>query len=78
MTIDAKAKLMAALDNAEEYRVLAIRSRDRGAREVFGVELYVKIRPGARGAGRRLTERAKLRRSRIRMEERAVTETESG
>jgi hypothetical protein len=45
MTIDAKAKLMAALDNAEEYRVLAIRSRDRGAREVFEriVELYVKI-----------------------------------
>jgi hypothetical protein len=45
MMIDAKAKLLAALDHAEEYRVLAIRSRDRGEREAYEriVELYVRI-----------------------------------
>ena len=29
-TVDLKAKLLAVLDQAERYRVLAIRSRDRG------------------------------------------------
>ena len=44
-TVDLKAKLLAVLDRAEEYRVLAIRSRDRGERESYEyiVELYVKI-----------------------------------
>ena len=43
--IDLKAKLLAVLDQAEGYRVLAIRSRDRGERESYEhiVELYVKI-----------------------------------
>ena len=42
---DLKAKLLAVLDQAEGYRVLAIRSRDRGERESYEhiVELYVKI-----------------------------------
>jgi|SRR5882724_8349713 len=35
MLINPKAKLLAALDHAEEYRVLAIRSRDRGERESY-------------------------------------------
>jgi hypothetical protein len=44
-TVDLKAKLLAVLDQAEGYRVLAIRSRDRGERESYEyiVELYVKI-----------------------------------
>jgi hypothetical protein len=43
--IDLKAKLLAVLDQAEVYRVLAIKSRDRGARESYEriVELYVSI-----------------------------------
>jgi hypothetical protein len=45
MLINPKGKLLAVLDHAEEYRVLAIRSRDRGEREGYEriVELYVKI-----------------------------------
>jgi hypothetical protein len=45
MMIDHKAKLLAVLDHAEGYRVLAIRSRDRGEREGYEriVELYVRI-----------------------------------
>ena len=44
-TADIKAKLIAVLDQAEGYRVLAIRSRDRGDRESCEhiVELYVRI-----------------------------------
>jgi hypothetical protein len=44
-TVDLKAKLLAVLDQAEGYRVLAIRSRDRGERESYEhiVELYVRI-----------------------------------
>ena len=44
-TVDLKSKLLAALDQAEGYRVLAIRSRDRGQRESYEriVELYVSI-----------------------------------
>ena len=43
--IDPKAKLLAVLDHAEEYRGLAIRAKDRGEREIYeGIaELYVKI-----------------------------------
>jgi hypothetical protein len=43
--VDLKAKLLAVLDQAEAYRVLAIRSRDRGQRESYEriVELYVSI-----------------------------------
>jgi hypothetical protein len=43
--IDHKAKLIAVLDAAEEYRGLAMRARDRGEREVYEriVELYVEI-----------------------------------
>jgi hypothetical protein len=43
--IDPKAKLLAVLDHAEEYRGLAIRAKDRGEREVYEriAELYVKI-----------------------------------
>ena len=45
MMIDPGAKLLAALDHAEEYRSLAIRAKDRGERESYEhiVELYVKI-----------------------------------
>jgi hypothetical protein len=45
MMIDPKAKLIAVLDNAEEYRALAIRAKDRGERESYEriVELYVEI-----------------------------------
>ena len=45
MTAYLKTKLLAALDQAEAYRVLAIRSRDRGERESYEriVELYVRI-----------------------------------
>ncbi len=45
MTVDLKAKLLAALDQAEAYRALAVKSRDRGEREVYEriVELYVEI-----------------------------------
>jgi hypothetical protein len=45
VTIDLRDKLLAALDQAEAYRVLAIRSRDRGERETYEriVELYVRI-----------------------------------
>jgi hypothetical protein len=44
-TVDLKAKLLAVLDQAEGYRVLAIRSRDSGERESYEhiVELYVRI-----------------------------------
>jgi hypothetical protein len=43
--VDLKAKLLAVLDQGEGYRVLAIRSRDRGERESYEriVELYVSI-----------------------------------
>ena len=43
--IDLKARLLAVLDQAEVYRVLAIKSRDRGERESYEriVELYVSI-----------------------------------
>jgi len=43
--VDLRAKLLAVLDQAEGYRVLAIRSRDRGQRESYEriVELYVSI-----------------------------------
>jgi hypothetical protein len=45
MMVDPKAKALAVLDNAEEYRGLAIRARDRGERECYEriVELYVEI-----------------------------------
>jgi hypothetical protein len=45
MLIDAKAKLLAALDHAEEYRGLPIRANDRCERELYEriVELYVEI-----------------------------------
>jgi hypothetical protein len=45
MMIDPKAKLLAVLDQAEGYRGLAIRARDRGEREAYEriVELYVAI-----------------------------------
>jgi hypothetical protein len=45
MMIDPGAKLLAALDHAEEYRGLAIRAKDRGEREIYEriVELYVEI-----------------------------------
>ena len=45
MIIDLKARCIAVLDRAEEYRVLAIKTEDRGAREAFEriVELHVKI-----------------------------------
>jgi hypothetical protein len=43
--IDPKAKLLAILDQAEDFRGLAIRAKDRGEREVYEriVELYVEI-----------------------------------
>jgi hypothetical protein len=45
MMIDPGAKLLAALDHAEEYRGLAIRAKDRGERNSYEriVELYVEI-----------------------------------
>jgi hypothetical protein len=45
MMIDPRAKLLAVLDHAEEYRGLAIRAKDRGEREIYEriVELYVEI-----------------------------------
>jgi hypothetical protein len=45
MMIDPKAKLLAVLDVAEEYRSLAMRVKDRGEREAYEriVELYVEI-----------------------------------
>jgi hypothetical protein len=45
MMIDPRAKLLAVLDHAEEYRGLVIRARDRGEREIYErvVELYVEI-----------------------------------
>jgi len=45
MLINPKGKLLAVLDHAEEYRLLAIRSRDSVERERYEriVELYVKI-----------------------------------
>jgi hypothetical protein len=45
VTADLETKLLAALDQAEAYRVLDIRSRDRGERESYEriVELYVRI-----------------------------------
>jgi hypothetical protein len=44
-TVDLEAKLLAVLDQAEAYRVLAIKSRNRGERESYEniVELYVRI-----------------------------------
>ena len=54
--VDLKAKLLAVLDQAEGYRVLAIRSRDRGERESYEyiVELYVKDRGGTGNNARRV------------------------
>jgi hypothetical protein len=45
MMIDPRAKLLAVLDYAEEYRGLALRAKDRGERESYEriVELYVQI-----------------------------------
>lgn len=45
MLTDPEAKLLAALDRAEDYRGLAIRCQDRREREVYEriVELYVEI-----------------------------------
>jgi hypothetical protein len=45
MIIDHKAKLLATLDHAEDYRGLAVRAQDRREREVYEriVELYVMI-----------------------------------
>jgi hypothetical protein len=45
MMIDPEAKLLVALDNAEEYRGLAMRAKERGEREAYEriVELYVEI-----------------------------------
>jgi hypothetical protein len=45
MMIAPEAKLLAVLDQAEEYRGLAIRAKDRGERESYEriVELYVEI-----------------------------------
>jgi hypothetical protein len=45
MLINPKGKLLAVLDHAEEYRLLAVRSPERGERERYEriVELYVKI-----------------------------------
>jgi hypothetical protein len=44
MMIDPSAKVLAVLD-AEEYRGLATRAKDRGEREIYEriVELYVEI-----------------------------------
>jgi hypothetical protein len=43
--VDLKARMLAVLDQADGYRVLAIRSRNRGERESYEhiVELYVRI-----------------------------------
>jgi hypothetical protein len=35
MMIDPKAKLLAVLDQAEAYRGLAVRAKDRGKRECY-------------------------------------------
>jgi hypothetical protein len=45
MMIDPEAKLLVVLDNAEEYRGLAMRAKERGEREAYEriVELYVEI-----------------------------------
>jgi hypothetical protein len=45
MMIDPRAKLLAVLDHAEDFRGLAIRAKDRGEREAYEriVELYVEI-----------------------------------
>ena len=45
MMIDLKAKLLAVLDKAEEYRGLAMRAKDRRELECYVriVELYVEI-----------------------------------
>jgi hypothetical protein len=45
MMIDPRAKLLAVLDHAEDFRGLAIRAKDRGERETPEriVELYVEI-----------------------------------
>jgi hypothetical protein len=45
MMIDPRAKLLAVLDHAEEYRGLALRAKDRGERNSYEriVELYVEI-----------------------------------
>jgi hypothetical protein len=45
MLIDPRAKLLAVLDRAEDFRGLAIRAKDRGERETYEriVELYVEI-----------------------------------
>ena len=41
----SRAKLLAVLDHAEEYRGLALRAKDRGERGAYEriVELYVEI-----------------------------------
>ena len=43
--IDPKPKLIAALDNAQEYLDLATSAQDRGVREFYKriAELYLKI-----------------------------------
>jgi hypothetical protein len=45
MIIDFKAKMLAALDQAEDYRGLVARARDRGEREAYEriVDHYVMI-----------------------------------
>jgi hypothetical protein len=45
LLIDPKAKLLPVLDQAENYRGLALRASDRGERESYEriVELYVEI-----------------------------------
>jgi chaperonin cofactor prefoldin len=45
VVFDPRTKLVDALDSAQEYLDLAIKSKDRGEREFFEriVELYVKI-----------------------------------
>jgi hypothetical protein len=42
---DPRAKLLAVLDHAEQYRGLALRAKDRGEREAYEriVERYVEI-----------------------------------
>jgi hypothetical protein len=49
MLINPKGKLLAVLDHADEYRVLAMRSRARGEREALhepnGIRLAGRERP---------------------------------
>ena len=66
--VDLKAKLLAVLDQAEGYRVLAIRSRDRGERDFHEhiVELYVKDRGGTGNNARRVGRRSWSQANRVR------------